>query len=138
MWVRVVNRFLFLFSIVFKNDCFVFGKKQSFLKTTHSPWAFRKWKTIVLENDSFFFKRSFLKIVNEVSLLTIVNETTIFIKTIAFSNDRFSIVIVLKRPFLKNELFEKRSFSKTIVSFSIFCRRFHNETIVFSKKKWKR
>ena len=30
---RVVNRFLFRFSIVFKNDHFVFGKTIVFLKT---------------------------------------------------------------------------------------------------------
>ena len=68
--------------------------------------------TIVNEGSS-------LTIVNKGPLLTIVNETTIFIKTIV----------------LKTTIFEKRTFKKTIVSFSIFRRRFHNETIVFQKKK---
>ena len=54
-------------------------------------------------------------IVNKGSLLTIVNETTNFIKT----------------SVLKNELLKKT----TIVSFSIFRRRFHNETIVFLKNE---
>ena len=58
-------------------------------------------------------------IVKEGSSLTIVNETTIFIKTIV----------------LKNKLFEKTIVFKMIVSFSIFGRRFHNETIVLKKMK---
>jgi len=45
-------------------------------------------------------------------------------------NDRFK-----NDHFLKNELFKKRSFLKTIVSFSIFRRRYHNETIVFLKNE---
>ena len=60
-----------------------------------------------------------LMIVNEGSSLTIVNETTNFIKT-----------IVLKRT-----IFKKRTFKKTIVSFSIFRRRFPNEIIVFQKNE---
>ena len=63
---------------------------------------------------------SSLTIVNEGSSLTIVNETTNFIKT-----------TILK----KTNFFKKRSFLKTIVSFSIFRRRFHNETIVFLKNE---
>ena len=55
-----------------------------------------------------------LTIVNEGSSLTIVKETT---------------------NFIKNDHFEKRSFLKTIVLFSIFCRRFHNETIVFQNNE---
>ena len=58
-------------------------------------------------------------IVNEVPALTIGNETTNFIKT-----------IVLKRT-----IFKKRTFKKTIVSFSIFRRRFPNEIIVFQKNE---
>ena len=54
-WKRSLNdRFSIRFSIVFKNDRFVFGKKRSFLKTTHSFWTFRKRITIVFENDRFF------------------------------------------------------------------------------------
>ena len=53
------------------------------------------------------------------SSLTIVNETTIFIKTIV----------------LKTTIFKKRTFNKTIVSFSIFRRLFHNDTIVFQKNE---
>ena len=49
-----------------------------------------------------------LTIVNERSSLTIVNETTIFIKTIVL---------------------------KTTVSFLILHRRFHKETIVFQKNE---
>ena len=60
--LRVVNRFrkrslndhfLFRFSIVFKNDGFVFGKNDRYFETTHSFWIFRKRKTIVWENDRF-------------------------------------------------------------------------------------
>ena len=58
-------------------------------------------------------------VVNEGLSLTIVNETTNSIKTIVLKNDRF-----------KNELLKK-----TIVSFSIFRRRFHNETIVILKNE---
>ena len=50
------------------------------------------------------------------SLLTIVNETTIFIE--------------LETIVLKTTIFKKRTFLKTVVSFSIFHHRFHNETIV--------
>jgi len=50
-----------------------------------------------------------LTIVNEGPSLMIVNETTNFIITVVFGN--------------------------TIVLFSIFRRRFHNETIIFQKKK---
>ena len=63
-------------------------------------------------------------IVNKGSSLTIVNETTNFIKT-----------SVLKKDRLKTTFFKKRSFLKTIVSFSIFRRRYHNETIVFLKNE---
>ena len=41
-----------------------------------------------------------------------------------YKNDRF-----------KNDHLKKRSFLKTIISFSIFRRRFHNETIVFLKNE---
>jgi len=44
-------------------------------------------------------------------------------------------MIVLKTTIFKNKLFKKRSFLKTIVSFSIFRRCYHNETIVFLKKE---
>ena len=60
-----------------------------------------------------------LTIVNEGSSLTIVNETTNFIKTTIFKNELIKTTIVFK----------------TIVSFSIFRRRFHNETIVFLKNE---
>ena len=53
-----------------------------------------------------------LMIVNEGSSLTTIKETTNFIKTII----------------LKNNSFQKRSLS-------IFCRRFHNETIIFLKNE---
>ena len=85
---RVVNRFLFRFSIVFKNDRFVFGKKLLFLKTTHSFWNLRK--TIC---DRFLYdclKEIMLTVVNEGLSLSIVNETTNFIKTVVcLENDRF-------------------------------------------------
>ena len=45
-------------------------------------------------------------------------------------NDRFKNDHFKKTNFLK-----KRSFLKTIVSFSIYRRRFHNETIVFLKNE---
>ena len=44
-------------------------------------------------------------------------------------NDRF------KNDNLKKTDFKKRLFLKTIVSFSIFRRRFHNETIVFQQNE---
>ena len=47
------DHFLFRFSIVFKNDGFVFGKNDRYFETTHSFWIFRKRKTIVWENDRF-------------------------------------------------------------------------------------
>ena len=80
---------------------------------------------------------SSLTIVNEGSSLMIINETTNFkiekqglwktsiLKNNCFKNDHF-----WKTNFLK-----QWSFLKTIVSFSIFCRRFHNEAIVFLKNK---
>ena len=74
--------------------------------------------TIVNEGSS-------LKIVNEGLSFTIINKTTHFIKTVVFKTT------VFEKRFLK-----KRSFSKTISSFFVFCRRFPYETIIF-QKKWK-
>ena len=67
---------------------------------------------------------SSLTIVKEGSSLTIVNETTSFIKTIVFKIDHF-----------KKTNFKKKIVFKTIVSFSIFRHRFHNETVVFQKNE---
>jgi len=67
---------------------------------------------------------SSLTIVKEGSSLTIVNETTSFIKTIVFKIDHF-----------KKTNFKKKIVFKTIVSFSIFRHRFHNETFVFQKNE---
>ena len=39
-----------------KKRLFSFGKKGSFLKTTHSFWTLIKQITIVFENDRFFLK----------------------------------------------------------------------------------
>ena len=72
------DRFSIRFLIVFKNDRFVFGKKRSFLKTTHSFLTFRKRITIVFDTIVFYKtivnEGSSLTIVNEGSSLTIVNE----------------------------------------------------------------
>ena len=66
-------------------------------------------------------------IVNDRYWRVVVNKTTNFIKTI---NDHFE-----KRPFLKNELFKKTIVFKNDHYFSIFCCRFHNETIIFLKNE---
>ena len=109
---RVVNRFCKRsFCSVFKNNRFVFRKKLSFLKTTHSFWTFRKRLAILFENyfllkrfatvfiglflkNDRFWKNKFLwtimlTIVNEGSSLTIVNETTNFIKTVVFGEKNY-------------------------------------------------
>ena len=90
--------------------------------------------TIVKEGSSLTIANegSSLTIVNEGSSLTIVNEGS----SLTIVNDGSSLTIVnettsfIKRPFFTNELFKI-----TIVSFSIFCHRFHNETIVLKKNK---
>ena len=41
----------------------------------------------------------------------------------------------MKTIVLKTTIFKKQFFLKTIVSFSIFRCRFHNETIVFQKNE---
>ena len=56
----------------------------------------------VLLNKPFILKDFIFKIIKD-----IVNETTSIIKTIDFKNHRFSKRSVLRRPFLKNELFKK-------------------------------
>ena len=61
-------------------------------------------------------------IVNEGSSLTIVKEGSSF----AIVNETTS--------FIKTTIFKKEPFKKTIISFSIFRRRFHYETIVFQKE----
>jgi len=82
-----------------------------------------------------------LTIVNEGSLCTIVNEEsslTIINKGLSLTivNEGSSLTIVKETTnFIKNDHFEKRSFLKTIVLFSIFRRRFHNELIVFLKNE---
>ena len=114
----VKDRFLFRFSIVFKNDCFVFEndcfvfENDCFYKNDLKPFLIRlfflkndhSWKnepfkkniltvilTIVNEGSS-------LKVVNEGLLITIVNETTYFVKTVVFG----------KRSFLENDRFWKK------------------------------
>ena len=84
-----------------------------------TSWYFLKNYSMISTDAFQVGFLSSLTIVNEGLSLTIVNKTTSFIKTIILKNDRF------KNDHLKN-------------AFSIFCRRFHNETIVFQKKKWKR
>ena len=71
----------------------------------------------------FFLLLSSLTIVNDGLLLTIVNETTNFLKTVVFENDRFEKQPLFKTISNKNDRF-------------VFRRRFYNETIVL--KKWKR
>ena len=73
-----------------------------------------------------------LTIVNEKSSLTIVNEWS----SLTIVNEGSSSTIVNETTsFIKNEHFKKRSFLTTIVSFQIFWRLFHNETIVIKKMK---
>ena len=82
--------------------------------------------TIKLLNDKYrCLSGRFPLFVNEGLSLTIVNETTKFLKTVVFENDRF-----LKRFLLKNDRFKKGSFR-----LSFFRRRFHNKTIVFKKNE---
>ena len=85
-----------------------------------------EWSSLMIVNEGSSLtignEWSSLTIVNEGSSSTIVNETTSFRKTIIFKNDRF-----------KNDHFYKMNFKKTIVSFSIFCRRFRNDS--FKKMK---
>ena len=76
-----------------------------------------------LNSLTIFNEGSLLAIVNEGSSLTIVKEGS----SLAIVNKGLSLTIVNKAT----------SFIKTIVSFSIFRHRLHNQTIVF-KKKWKR
>ena len=52
-----------------------------------------------------------------------------------FKKQTLKKTIVLKMTIFKKRTLKKRSFLKTIVSFSIFCRRFHIETIVFLKNE---
>ena len=56
---------------------------------------------------------------------------------IVFKNYRFVFEkrSFWKRHFKKTNFFKKRLFLTTIVSFSLFSRRFHNETIVFQKNE---
>ena len=83
-WKQSLNyRFLFRFSIVFKKDHFVFGKKRSFLKATHSFWTFKKRQTFVLENDRF-----------------LKNDLLPFFIWLFFLNDRFWKIDCLKKIFL--------------------------------------
>ena len=87
-----------------------------------TPWYFLKttqWKVQVGFLSSLT-KGLSLTIVNDGQSLTIDNETTNFIK---------------KTIVLKTTIFKKRSFLKTIFLFSIFRRRFLNETIVFLKNE---
>ena len=64
---------------------------------------------------------SSLAIINEGSSLT---KRRVFIKSIVFKIDHF-----------KKTNFKITIVFKTIVSFSIFRRRFHNETVVFQKNE---
>jgi len=83
---RVVNRFLFLFSIVFKNDRFVFGKKRSFWKTlikktTNYIKTIVFGKTIVCEVIIYmqlYWMSSYMKLKNvgELKLFDIFLKTT--------------------------------------------------------------
>ena len=50
-------------------------------------------------------------------------------------NRSLSKTIVLKTTIFKNELLKKAIVFKTVISFSIFRRRFHNETIVLQKNE---
>ena len=118
--MKVKRSFLLCFSIVYR---FVFGK--SFLKMTQSFWTFRKRITIVFENYRFyqndlrpFFIRLFLKtiafektivfqkrkiivnFVNEGSSLTIVNETTNFIKKQSFLKKNY-MQLYWMSPYMK-------------------------------------
>ena len=74
---------------------------MAYVVRTYNVTIVNKGSSLMIVNQG-----SPLTIVNEGSLLTIVNQTTNFIKT----------------SVLKNELLKKT----TIVSFSIFRRRFHN------------
>ena len=121
---------LFCFSVIFKNDSCVFGKKRSFLKTTHSFWKFRKRITIVFENDHFFKndKRPFFiqlffftkrsltkgcllshilkKVVGELKLLDIFFKTTQWQVPMPFRLvSSLLLSSFLKRFPLKNDLF---------------------------------
>ena len=62
LFFKLSEKRSFLVSFLFfsKNDRFVFGKKRWFLKTNHSILTFKKRKTIVFYNDSFF-NNSFFK-----------------------------------------------------------------------------
>ena len=97
-----------------------------------TPWYFLKttqWKVQVGFLSSLT-KGVSLTIVNDGPSLTIDNETTNFIK-----KDRFEKRAFWKTIVLKTTIFKKRSFLKTIFLFSIFRRRFLNETIVFLKNE---
>ena len=124
-WKQSLNyRFLFRFSIVFKKDHFVFGKKQSFLKATHSFWTLKKRQTFVLENDRFlkndllpffiwlfFFKRLLLKnrLFKKIFLtimLTIVNKRS----SLMIVNKGVTLTIVNEiTKFIKNGRFWKNN-----------------------------
>jgi len=124
-WKRSLNdRFLFRFSIAFKNDRFVFGTKRSFLKTTHSFWNFKRLITIVFENYRYFkndlrpffirlfFKNDFLWktiVFKKTILLTIMSRMVNEGSSLTIINEGFSLTIVNETTsFIKTVVFEKK------------------------------
>ena len=100
---------------------------------------FRSFSSLLLSSLTIVNEGSSLTIVNKGSSLTIVyeglsltidNETTNFFKAVVFENDPFKNDRIKNNRFFKTIFIKKRSFLKTIVSFSFFRRRFHNETII--------